>query len=78
VVLQQQKVEHIQTAIRGRTLDPDKFVPGRFQHQVSIQNNQPVKVTCPHGQTEPAHSSSQKKAFVAHFGGGSVFHLPAG
>jgi hypothetical protein len=26
-----------------------------------------VKVTCPHGQTEPAHPSSQKKAFVAHF-----------
>jgi hypothetical protein len=30
-------------------------------------DNQPVKVTCPHGQTEPAHPSSQKKTFVAHF-----------
>jgi hypothetical protein len=67
VVLQQQKVEHIQTAIRGRTLDPDKLYLADFTIKFN-PDNQPVKVTCPHGQTEPAHSSSQKKAFVAHFG----------
>ena len=67
VVLQQQKVEHIQTAIRGRTLDPDKLYLANFTIKFN-PDNQPVKVTCPHGQTEPAHSSSQKKAFVAHFG----------
>ena len=67
LVLQQQKVEHIQTAIRGRTLDPDKLYLANFTIKFN-PDNQPVKVTCPHGQTEPAHSSSQKKAFVAHFG----------
>ena len=67
VVLQQQKVEHIQTAIRGRTLDPDKLYMADFTIRFN-PDNQLVKVTCPHGQTEPAHSSSQKKAFVAHFG----------
>ena len=67
LVLQQQKVEHIQTAIRGRTLDPDKLYLADFTIKFN-PDNQPVKVTCPHGQTEPAHSSSQKKAFVAHFG----------
>jgi hypothetical protein len=67
VVLQKQKVEHIQTAIRGRTLDPDRLYLADFTIKFN-PDNQPVKVTCPHGQTEPAHSSSQKKAFVAHFG----------
>ena len=67
VVLQQQKVEHIQTAIRGRTLDPDKLYMADFTIRFN-PDNQLVKVTCPHGQTEPAHSSSQKKTFVAHFG----------
>jgi hypothetical protein len=67
LVLQQQKVEHIQTAIRGRTLDPDKLYMADFTIRFN-PDNQLVKVTCPHGQTEPAHSSSQKKAFVAHFG----------
>jgi hypothetical protein len=67
LVLQQQKVEHIQTAIRGRTLDPEKLYLANFTIKFN-PDNQPVKVTCPHGQTEPAHSSSQKKAFVAHFG----------
>jgi hypothetical protein len=66
VVLQEQKVEHIQTAIRGRTPNPDKLYLADFTIKFN-PDNQPVKVTCPHGQTEPAHSSSQKKAFVAHF-----------
>jgi hypothetical protein len=66
VVLQEQKVEHIQTAIRGRTPDPDKLHLADFAIKFN-PDNQPVKVTCPNGQTEPAHSSSQKKAFVAHF-----------
>ena len=66
VVLQEQKVEHIQTAIRGRTPDPDKLHLADFAIKFN-PDNQPVKVTCPNGQTEPAHSSSQKKTFVAHF-----------
>jgi hypothetical protein len=66
VVLQEQKVEHIQTAIRGRTPDPEKLHLADFTIKFN-PDNQPVKVTCPNGQTEPAHSSSQKKTFVAHF-----------
>ena len=66
LVLQEQQVEHIQTAIRGRTPDPEKLYLANFTIKFN-PDNQPVKVTCPHGQTEPAHSSSQKKAFVAHF-----------
>ena len=66
VVLQEQKVEHIQTAIRGRIPDPEKLHLADFAIQFN-PDNQPVKVTCPNGQTEPAHPSSQKKNFVAHF-----------
>jgi hypothetical protein len=66
VVLQEHKVEHIQTAIRGRTLDPDKLHLASFAIKFN-QDNQPVKITCPNGQTEPTHPSSQKKAFVVHF-----------
>lgn len=65
-VLQEQQVDHIQTAIRGRTPNPEKLHLADFTIKFN-QDNQPVKVTCPRGQTEPAHPSSQKKAFVAHF-----------
>jgi hypothetical protein len=66
VALQEHQVEHIQTAIRGRIPDPDKLHLADFAIKFN-KDNQPVKVTCPHGQTEPAHPSNQKKAFVAHF-----------
>jgi hypothetical protein len=66
VVLQAQQVEHIQTAIRGRTPDPEKLHLDDFTIKLN-QDGKPVQVTCPHGQIEIAHPSSQKKAFVAHF-----------
>jgi len=66
VVLQEQQVEHIQTAIRGRTPNPEKLNLADFTIKFN-KDSQPVKVTCPQGQTETVHSSSQKKAFVAHF-----------
>jgi Transposase DDE domain/Transposase domain (DUF772) len=66
VVLQEQKVEHIQTAIRGRTPDPDKLHLADFAIKFN-PDHQPVKVTCPNEQTEPAHPNSQKKNFVARF-----------
>jgi len=65
-VLQEQQVEHIQTAIRGRTPDPEKLHLADFTIKLN-QDGKPVQVTCPHGQTEIAHPSSQKKAFVVHF-----------
>jgi len=60
VVLQEQQVEHIQTAIRGRTLDPDKLYLADFAIKFN-PDNQPVKVTCPNGQTEPAHPAARRK-----------------
>jgi len=66
VVLQEQQVEHIQTAIRGRIANPDQLHLANFAIKFN-PDSQPIKVTCPNGQTEPVHSSSQKKAFVAHF-----------
>jgi hypothetical protein len=66
VVLQEQQVEHIQTAIRGRTPNPEKLHLADFAIKFN-KDSQPVKVTCPQGQTETVHPSSQKKTFVAHF-----------
>jgi len=65
-VLQEQQVEHIQTAIRGRTPDPEKLQLADFTIKLN-QYGKPVQVTCPNGQTELVHPSNQKKAFVAHF-----------
>jgi hypothetical protein len=66
VVLQEQQVEHIQTAIRGRTTDPEKLHLADFTIKLN-QDGKPVQVICPQGQTETVQSSSQKKTFVAHF-----------
>jgi len=65
-VLQEQQVEHIQTAIRGRTPDPEKLHLVNFTIKLN-QDGKPVQVTCPQGQTETVHPSSQEKTFVAHF-----------
>jgi len=66
-VLQEQNVEHIQTAIRGRSPNPEILHLADFQIKLN-QDGKPVKVTCPQGQTVAVQTSSQKKAFVAHFG----------
>jgi len=65
-VLQEQQVEHIQTAIRGRSSKPGKLHLADFAIKLN-QEGKPVKVTCPKEQTVPAHTSSRKKSFVAHF-----------
>jgi len=66
VVLQEHQVEHIQTAIRGREPDPEKLHLADFTIQPN-ENGKPVKATCPQGQTVSVHTTSQQKAFVAHF-----------
>jgi hypothetical protein len=66
VVLQNQRVEHIQTAIRGRNPDPDKLHLSDFIIKIN-KSGKPVKVTCPQGQIISVQTSIQKKAFVAHF-----------
>ncbi len=66
VVLQEHQVEHIQTAIRGREPNPEKLHLADFTIQPN-ENGKPVKATCPQGQTVSVHTTSQQKAFVAHF-----------
>lgn len=64
--LQEQDVNLIQTAIRGRSPDPDKVHLSQFTIKFNA-DHKPSKVTCPQGQTVPAQTSSHQKAFVAHF-----------
>ncbi len=64
--LQEQRVEHLQTAIRGRIPDPDKQHLSDFTLELN-EEGKPVKATCPKQQSVPIQTSSQKKAFVAHF-----------
>jgi hypothetical protein len=66
VVLQAQHVEQIQTAIRGRSPNPNKLQLANFAIKFN-EGGKPVKATCPKDQIVPAQTSSQKKAFVAHF-----------
>ena len=66
VVLQEQQVEHIQTAIRGRIPNPKKLHLSDFILKFN-PDGKPLKATCPQGQPVSVQSSSHKKAFVAHF-----------
>jgi len=65
-ILQDQHVEHVQTAIRGRNPNPDKLHLSDFAIKIT-EDGKPVKVTCPQGQTVAVQTSNQKKAFVSHF-----------
>jgi hypothetical protein len=65
-VLAEQKVELVQTAIRGRDPKPDKLHLADFAIEFN-DNGKPVKVTCPQGQTAPVHPTSQRKGWVTHF-----------
>ena len=67
VALQEQKVEVVQTAIRGRQPNPEKLHLADFDIKLDDESGKPLQVTCPHGQHVPAHSTSQMKGFVAHF-----------
>ena len=65
-LLQENFVEQIQTAIRGRIPSSEKLNLSDFSIKLA-ENKKPTQITCPQGQTVAVHSSSQKKAFVAHF-----------
>ncbi|MBW1971070.1 MAG: transposase [Deltaproteobacteria bacterium] len=65
-VLQQQGVEQVQTAIRGRNPNPDKLHLSDFLIRFD-EDGKPFEATCPQGQTVGLQPSLQKKAFVAHF-----------
>jgi hypothetical protein len=65
-ILQEEQVEQIQTAIRGRNPNPDKLHLSDFVIRIN-EVGKPVKVTCPQGQTVAVQTGIQKKALVAHF-----------
>jgi len=64
--LQEQHVEHLQTAIRGRIPNPDKLYLSDFTLKLN-EDGKPVRAICPEQQSVPVQTSSQQKAFVAHF-----------
>jgi hypothetical protein len=64
--LQENEVEQIQTAIRGRIPSSEKLNLSDFKIKQSV-SGKPTRITCPQEQTVEVQASSQKKAFVAHF-----------
>lgn len=60
------KVEQIQTGIRGRIPDDKKLNLADFEIK-QADSGKPTKVTCPQRQIAAVHSSSQKEGFVAQF-----------
>jgi hypothetical protein len=64
--LADQQVEHLQTAIRGRTPNPEKLHLADFDIQFD-EDDHPAQLTCPGEQTTPVGPSRHGAAFVAHF-----------
>jgi hypothetical protein len=64
--LQEEKIEQIQTGIRGRIPDKNKLNLSNFEIK-QAESGKPTKITCPQGQIVTIQSSSQKKGYVAHF-----------
>ena len=65
-LLQEKHVELIQTAIRGRIPNHEKLNLSDFEIK-QTEKGVPTRITCPQGQSTAVHTSSQKKAYVAHF-----------
>jgi hypothetical protein len=65
-VLQEQQVELVQTAIRGRDPDPEKLNLSDFEIKFNL-DGKPVQITCPNSQTVSANATHQQKGFVACF-----------
>jgi hypothetical protein len=66
-VLQEQKVELFQSAIRGRQPNPDHLHLADFEIKLDDESGKPLQVTCPQGQKVSVHPTSQKKGFVTSF-----------
>jgi hypothetical protein len=64
--LQDHQVEQIQTAIRGRIPSSEKLNLSDFTFKLA-ESGKPTQITCPQEQSTPVHTSSQKKAYAAHF-----------
>ena len=64
--LQTNQVEQFQTAIRGRIPNNEKLNLSDFEIK-QTEKGVPTRITCPQGQSTTVHTSSQQKAYVAHF-----------
>ncbi len=64
--LMDHRVEQIQTAIRGRIPSSEKLNLSDFTIKLA-ESGKPTQITCPQAQSTPVHTSSQKKAYAAHF-----------
>jgi hypothetical protein len=64
--LQDNQVELVQTAIRGREPSTEKLNLSDFEIKQS-QSGTPTEITCPGKQTVAVQQSNQKKGYVAHF-----------
>ena len=64
--LRENKVEQIQTAIRGRIPSSEKLNLADFEIK-QTETGKPTQITCPQGQTVVVQPSSQKKGYVVHF-----------
>jgi len=65
-ILQQQRVEQIQTGINGKKLDPDKL----YLFDFAIETNEPsvpTRLTCPQGQSVVVRLSTRKRSYQADF-----------
>jgi hypothetical protein len=64
--LRDNRIEQIQTAIRGRAPSTEKLNLADFEIK-QTETGKPTQITCPQAQTVVVHPSSQKKGYVAHF-----------
>jgi hypothetical protein len=64
--LQDNQVELVQTAIRGRVPSTEKLNLSDFEIKQS-QSGTPTQITCPGKQNVAVQQSNQKKGYVAHF-----------
>ncbi len=65
-IMQDNQVEQIQTAIRGRKPNSKKFNLADFEIK-QAESGKPTQITCPGQQSVAVQQSNQKKGFVAHF-----------
>jgi hypothetical protein len=64
--LQEQQVELVQTAIRGRNPNPEKLHLSDFEIKFNSEGK-PIQIICPNQQTVSVHTTHQQKGFVACF-----------
>ena len=65
--MQEQQVQQIQTAIRGRRPAEEKLGLEDFVWQVNVDNGQPENVTCPHGQQAEITTGRKEGCYRAAF-----------